>query len=305
LIDQDFAGEGGNPEEADLFYELRNGLLKVAFPVFVDGQAIAKSGYLNQVHRRKELGDFIVRSPYLADALANRMWAHFLGFGFTKPVDDLGPHKPPSHPELLRYLSEQFRAEHYDLRQLMKWIVLSRPYSLSSKPNSSNRSDDPLLGEPPKFSRFYLRQMDAEQLYESLVVATQADRLAGSFEDRERTKNMWLQQFSRTFGTDEGDESTSFNGTIPQVLMMFNGDLIRQATSGSGASLIDAVVNDPKKSNREKVDYLFLAGLSRRATNDEWQLANQFVQARQGNAIEALKDLWWVILNSNEFIFNH
>lgn len=305
LIDQDFAGESRNPAEADLFYELKNGLVKVAFPVFVDGQVLSKSGYLNEVNRREELGRFVVQSPYLATAMANRMWSHFMGFGFTKPVDDLGPHKPPSHPELLDYLADQFRAEKYDLRQLMKWIVLSRPYALSSKSNSSNVKDDPLLGDPPKFSRFYLRQMQAEELYESLLVATQVDRMAGSFEDREAAKSRWLQQFSRTFGTDEGDESTSFNGTIPQVLMMFNGDLIRQATTGSSPTLIDRIVNDPKKSSREKVDYLFLAGLGRKARSDEWNLANQFVAARQGDPVEALKDLWWVILNSNEFIFNH
>ncbi len=305
LVDQDFAGESGNPEEADIFYELRNGLVKVAFPVFVEGQVAKKSGYLNEVNRRVLLGEFMLKSPYLSKAMINRTWAHFLGYGFTKPVDDLGPHKPPSHPEVLDYLADEFRSSQYDVRRLIKWISLSRPYSLSSKPNSTNAKDDPLLGDPPKFSRYYLRQMQAEQLYESLVVATQADNLSGSYEDRERMKNQWLQQFSRTFGTDEGDESTSFNGTIPQVLMMFNGELIRQATGGTNQTLIDLIVNDPKKSNREKVDYLFLAGLARRAKNDEWALANQFVDARRGNAVDALKDLWWVVLNSNEFIFNH
>ncbi len=305
LVDQDFAGESGNPEEADIFYELRNGLVKVAFPVFVEGQVAKKSGYLNEVNRRVLLGEFMLKSPYLSKAMINRTWAHFLGFGFTKPIDDLGPHKPPSHPEVLEYLADEFRSSQYDVRRLIKWISLSRPYSLSSKPNSTNAKDDPLLGDAPKFSRYYMRQMQAEQLYESLVVATQADNLSGSYEERERMKNQWLQQFSRTFGTDEGDESTSFNGTIPQVLMMFNGELIRQATSGTNQTLIDLIVNDPKKSNREKVDYLFLAGLARRAKNDEWALANQFVDARRGNAVDALKDLWWVVLNSNEFIFNH
>jgi hypothetical protein len=306
LIDQDFAGESGNPEEADLFYELRNGLLRVAFPVFVDGQVTKKSGYLAQINRRRELAQFIVDSPYLAQAVVNRTWAHFLGFGFTKPVDDLGPHKPPSHPELMEYLAGEVRAADYDLRGLIKWIVLSRPYALSSKPNRTNDKDDPLLGEAPKFSRFYLRQMQAEQLYESIAVATQAaEQMSASYEERERQKNEWLQQFARTFGTDEGDESVSFNGSIPQVLMMFNGELIRQATSGSGRTLIDEIVLDAKRSNREKVDYLFLAGLARKATNEEWRLATQLVEARQGNAVEGLKDLWWVILNSNEFIFNH
>jgi len=110
LVDEDFAGEGGNPEEAELFYELRNGIMKVAYPVFVDGTEISKTGYLPGtmsdgtpygVNRRKELSQLIKGSPYFTKAIVNRMWGHFLGYGFTKPVDDLGDHNPPSHPELL------------------------------------------------------------------------------------------------------------------------------------------------------------------------------------------------------------
>jgi hypothetical protein len=304
LIDQDYAGESGNPEEADLFYELRNGLVKIAFPVFVDGQKISRTGYLNQVNRRAELGKLVVESPYLAKAVVNRTWAHFLGYGFTKPVDDLGPHNAPSHPELLDYLADEFRGAEYDFRRLVKWIVLSRPYALSSKGNRTNAQDDPQLGDPPKFSRFYLRQMSAEQLYESLMVATAAEKARGSYEERERIKNEWLQQFSRTFGTDEGDESTSFNGTIPQVLMMFNGELIRAATGSGRETLIDSLAADPR-SFKDQVNHLFLAGLARTASAPEMRLAHQFLDARGGDSRSALSDLWWVLLNTNEFIFNH
>ena len=61
------------------------------------------------------------------------MWGHFLGYGFTKPVDDMGPHNPPSHPELLQKLADDFGNSTHDLKQLIRWIVLSEPYSLSSK----------------------------------------------------------------------------------------------------------------------------------------------------------------------------
>ena len=304
LIDQDYAGESGNPEEADAFYELRNGLVKVAFPVFVDGQPIGKSGYLKESHRREALGNLMRQSPYLAQVMVNRTWAHFLGYGFTKPLDDLGPHNEPSHPELLEYLSAEFRAGKYDVRELIRWIVLSRPYGLSSEANDTNGQDDPLLGEPPLFSRFYLRQMSAEQLYESLAIATAAENSSATYEERERLKNQWLQQFARTFGTDEGDETTSFNGTIPQVLMMFNGEMIRAAT-GSGQQTFLDVVARGSGSQKDKLNHLFKAGLSRSATASEARLANQLLEARGGDTGEALRDLWWVILNSNEFIFNH
>ncbi len=304
LADQDFSGESGNIEEADLFFELRNGLIKVAYPVFVDGSSVDRSGYVNVVNRRKVLADKVVESPYFSKVAVNRVWAHFLGYGFTNPVDDLGPHNIPTHPELVEYLAQEFRSNQFDIRKLVSWITLSEPYSLSSRRTKNNESDDPLLGEPPKFTHFYLRQMRAEELYESLVVATQAGAASGNYEQQEAQKSNWLRQFSQAFGTDEGDETTTFNGTIPQVLMMFNGDLIKQATSPKGG-LIDRLVNDPKMDDKDRVEYLFLAGLGRKPSRDEAALAKQFYHARSGDVREALTDLWWVVLNSNEFIFNH
>ena len=85
--------------------------------------------------------------------------------------------------------------------------------------------------------------MEAEQLYESMMVATAAIELQGSYEERERKKNTWLGQFNQAFGTDEGQESTSFNGTIPQVLMLFNGDMVKQAIDTKKGSLIDNQVD--------------------------------------------------------------
>ena len=95
-----------------LFYELRNGLSKAAYPVFVDGTKLeSDSGFVADVDRRTELAKLIVGSEYLAKALVNRMWAHFLGYGFTKPIDDMGPHNPPTHPELLDALAAEFKSQ--------------------------------------------------------------------------------------------------------------------------------------------------------------------------------------------------
>ncbi|GIW93473.1 MAG: hypothetical protein KatS3mg110_1514 [Pirellulaceae bacterium] len=303
LVDEDFPGENNDPSSAAIFYELRNATTSVAYPVFIDGTKIPESGYVSQVNRRKELARLMLQSEYLDKAIVNRYWGHFLGYGFTKPVDDLGPHNPPSHPELLDFLARQFREHSYDLKELIRWIVLSEPYGLSSRVTSGNESDDPLLGEPPKFSRFYVRQMQAEQLYESLITATQAGR-QGSYEEQERRKNEWLRQFVTAFGNDEGEEATMFNGSIPQVLMMMNGELIRQALSLQPGSFLHQVVtsNDPPA---KKINYLFQAGLARNATRTEIDIANKLLLARQGKVEEALQDIWWAILNSNEFILIH
>ncbi len=305
LVDRDFAGEGQTPTEAEIYYELRSGELEVAYPVFVDGAAIPRSGLVKDVVRREELGRLMVSSPLLAKTLVNRMWGHFLGFGFTKPVDDLGPHNPPSHPELLDALADEFRTSSFDIKALIRWLTLSQPYGLSSRTNSTNVAlDDPALGEPPKFSRFYLRQMQAEQLYESLLVATEAHKSRGDEAGQEEAKREWLRQFTIAFGNDEGGETTTFNGTIPQALVMFNGDFIRQAVALEPGNLLRTVAESEGKP-LDKMNYLFEAGLARRATREEIDVANQLLVARQGNMAAAMQDLWWAVLNSNEFIMNH
>ncbi|HTN74048.1 MAG TPA: DUF1553 domain-containing protein, partial [Pirellulaceae bacterium] len=304
LINQDFGGEGGNAEEAEIFYELRNGLMKVAYPTFVDGTEIGKSGFVSDINRRNELGKLIINSPAMDQAIANRMWQHFLGYGFTKPVDDMGPHNPPSHPALLEYLGKEIRQNSFNLKELMKWIVLSEPYSLSSRATPSNVKDDPLLGETPKFTHFYLRQMRAEELYESLLVATEAHKTSRSYEEQEKMKREWLAQFVVAFGTDEGDEATTFNGTIPQALMMFNGDLIKQATNIEKGSFLGKVAASSMKP-ADKISFLFMSGLGRKPNAMELDVANKLLVARKGDVPSALQDMWWAVLNSNEFIMNH
>ena len=313
LVDEDFRGEGGNPEQAELYYELRNGLMKVAYPVFIDGTAISASGYLPGVmedgtrfgiHRRRELAGLIAASPLFPRAQVNRLWGHFLGHGFTRPVDDLGDHNPPSHPELLTGLADRFREHSFNTKELVRWIVLSRPYGLSSKASKGNATDDPATGEPPRFSRFYLRQMRAEELYQSLLTATEADAADAKGEKASRPKDQWLAQFIIAFGTDEGDDATTFNGSIPQVLMMFNGGLMKTATAAGEGGFLDRTVQGERK-NAARLQRLYMAALARKPSRTEIAAATRLVEARQGDAVGALQDVWWAVLNSNEFILNH
>ncbi len=303
LIDQDFAGESNDPENAIVFYELRNGLTKVAEPVFTDGTAIETSGFVSEVNRREELARLMLGSEFLDKMIVNRMWSMFLGFGFTKPVDDLGPHNPASHPEVLTQLAADFRKSSYDLKELITWITLSRPYQLAAVLGSNNDIDDPSMGEMPKFSRFYLRQMSAEQLYASLVAATDA-KSEGSYEEQEMQRRQWLAQFVVAFGTDEGDEATTFNGSIPQALMLFNGELTRKATSTQTGSFLDRI-SKSGRSPQDRVHELFMSGLARRATRNESMVASKLLVARGGDEKAMLEDMWWAVLNSNEFIMQH
>jgi hypothetical protein len=315
IENRDFKGEGNNPNKAEIYYELRNGTLKVAYPVFIDGTSLASiykdkgedfgdHGALKDVNRREELAKMILASREFDRAITNRMWAHFLGHGFTKPIDDIGPHNPPSHPELLDALGKSFRDEGFDLKKLMRWIALSEPYSLSSQIGSRNADDDPALGAKPMFSRFYMRQMEAEQLYESLIVATGADNTY-SKKDASDMREKWLKQFNNAFGTDDNDESTTFNGSIPQALALMNGELVKRATGNQPGSMLAKVAMDPKRDNADKINYLYLAGLSRKPTKQELNISNELLISRKGNVDTALQDIWWAVLNTNEFILIH
>jgi hypothetical protein len=146
--------------------------------------------------------------------------------------------------------------------------------------------------------------MRAEELYESLLVATQAHKSRGSYEEQERQKDQWLQQFVLAFGTDEGDETTTFNGTIPQALMMMNGDLVKKAIQTEPGTFLHTLATGPLKP-QEKVQYLFEAAVARRPTSAELALANQLLVARKGDVAGALADMFWAVLNSNEFILQH
>ncbi len=343
LVERDFYGEGrrrmsltslapGQAEAAETYYELRNGKLKVAYPVFLDGTALADvfedrgddhgdSGRVELVNRRQELVNLIAASPEFARSAVNREWGRFFGNGFTRPVEDMGEHNPPSHPELLDALGDAFRESGYDLNRLARWIVLSEAYGLDSRAGRSNADDEPSLGRTPLFSRFYVRQLSAEQIYESLLSATRADE-GLSAERRDAARNRWLRQFTTAFGNDENGEATSFNGSIPQALALMNSDLMRKATelkwtkrdtpkSASEytgkrpAGFLASIAADRSLSNADRVEKLYLAALARRPDRKELALCNKLLVAREGKAAEALRDVWWALLNSNEFILQH
>lgn len=305
LVDRDYVGSSGDPEDAEVYYETRLGLLKVAYPTFIDGTKIGPSGLLAEVNRRDRLAELMVASPEFALAQVNRVWGQFLGYGFCMPIDDMGPHNPPSHPELFRQLARDFVTSGFDTRRLIRWIVLSDAYALSSRMLPENARDNPDIGETPQFSHFYVRQMRPEELFESLLTATQVDKIIAADRDaREKRRHDWLQQFVIAFGTDENDETTTFNGTIPQALMMMNGELMIQATNIEPGGFLYQVAT-AATTDRQKIQHLYLAALARKPTTAEVQMAQQLWIARQGDTAAALQDVWWALLNCNEFIMNH
>ena len=289
-----------------VYYEKRSGMMQVAFPRFQGHEVDPGVG----VDRRAELAKLITEPAdgepaQLAQAMVNRTWSHFFGYGFTRPVDDMGPHNPASHPELLKRLAREFVAANYDVKQLVRWIVSTEAYQLSSQYGDKNKIDDPAAGEMPLFSHMYLKSMQAEQLYDSLIVASNAHQSGnGSWSAQEEQRRRWMQQFVVAFDNDENDESTTFNGTIPQALMMMNSELIDKACSVERGSFLFEQMSSPG-AEPQKINDLYLAALTRKPTKAELTKMQKAL-ARYGAAkLNGYQDMFWALLNSNEFIFIH
>ena len=125
-----------------------------------------------------------------------------------------------------------------------------------------------------------------------------------NWDQAEQQRQRWMRPFVVAFNTDENDEVTTFNGTIPQALMMMNGELVQKATSAERGSFLNRVLGE-KGSDTIRVRRLFLSTLTREPTRRESNAAIQLIKAQRDKPVGAYQDLFWALLNSNEFIFNH
>ncbi len=290
-------------EGGPIYYETQKGLMKVAFPRF-EGRVIDPSPATN---RRQELARIMTEGdqPQLAAAFVNRLWAHLIGAGFTRPVDDMGPHNPPSHPELLKALADEFLRSGYDVKQLVRVICASEAYQLSTKPASQGMTDDPSNGELPTFARTYLKPMSPEQLYDSLITATRVQQTGVSnWELAEKQRQTWMDQFVVSLENDENDEQETLAGTYAQALQMMNGDLMEKALALTPQTFLGSVVRN-KSSEADKIRQLCVAALSRPPTAKELPAMQKLVRENGRPTPAGYQDLLWALLNTNEFTLVH
>ncbi len=292
--------------EGPVYYETRQGVMQVAYPTYFS--ETVESGLSSD--RRTEFAELVCHTDLdhqLARAMVNRTWGHFMGYGFTRPIDDMGPHNVPSHPEVLDRLTEEFVAGGYNIKELIRIICQTEAYHLTSQFNESNQIDNPAAGEVPLFSHMYVKTLQAEQLYDSLIVATNAHQSGqAGYDQAEEQRAMWMQEYLRIFGGgNETSEPTLFAGSIPQALLMMNGELVQRAISAERGGYLYTVLADARyRSDAARIQALFISALGRMPTRNE---ANTFQQGLRGVAdpLAAYQDLYWALLNSNEFVLNH
>lgn len=297
------------------FFETRQGLTKATFPAWEETRFDPEKN--PDINLRSELANILTSGdkPQIARAFVNRVWKHFTGESFTPAVDEMGPHVAVSHPDLLDGLSREFVRSGYNVKHLIRAICRSDVYNLSSQATEDNEDlDAPEIGLDPLFTRAYVKQMTAEQLFDSLLIATQANAVFGSdWTAASQRRDRWQKQFVMAFNTDENDEADLFNGTIPQALMMMNSDLIRRAVTDRNGYLAD-VLRRRDTGESAKIQAISLAALSRRPSKSELtavrRMISENVSTRRGvDAVTArqnsMQDLFWAYLNSNEFILIH
>ncbi|MDB5306236.1 MAG: hypothetical protein JWO38_438 [Gemmataceae bacterium] len=253
---------------------------------------------------RRELADWLTRpdNPYFANNLANRMWAHFFGVGIVDPVDEPGDNNPPSHPQLLDALGKAFAAGKFDNRLLVRAITRTRAYQ------STSRLTHPTQADSKRFARMNVKGLTPAQLFDSLVVAT-GHREPGvmktntfpGFVQPGNPRSLFLNRFATS------EKTTEKNTTILQALMLMNGAFVDGQTGADRSEILGAVVDVPGWETSQRVEALFLTALARRPTPEELEKFSSYVDrgGATGDKKKALGDVFWVLLNGPEFLFNH
>jgi hypothetical protein len=248
---------------------------------------------------REALVDWLTapENPYFSRALVNRMWAHFFGVGLVEPLDEMsGAGHQASHPAVLDELARAFVQHNYDVRWLIRAITATKVYQLSSA--RSHQSQD----DPRQFARMALRGLTGEQLYDSLAQAT------GFQEAQPQGRRLIIggprEEFVTKFSSSE--RPTEAQTSILQALTLMNGRVITMATSVRRSETLQAIVDSPFLDLPAKIETLYLASLSRKPTATELaRLKSHVEKAGPDGRDDALADVFWVLLNSAEFVVNH
>jgi hypothetical protein len=278
---------------------------RVVQAVFLDG---SEPRWKYKVAARVTLAEWTTRAdnPYFARATVNRLWAYLFGVGLVEPFDEMvGGTARDSHPELLDELARNFAAHQFDLKYLLRAIALSRAYQLSSAGSATEAPESHL------FARMTVRGLTPVQLYDSVAQAIGVPNVsgAGSNPFNNTPRSRFLSRFANT-----GDRAIDVQMSILQALTLMNGDFVKEATSAERGRTLAAVLDAPFLDTTSRLDTVYLAALSRLPRPAERSrmlhhleaaaLAGQAPAERRQRYDQAFTDVFWVLLNSGEFVLN-
>ncbi|MEX0641182.1 MAG: DUF1549 and DUF1553 domain-containing protein [Pirellulales bacterium] len=247
-------------------------------------------------------------NPFFARTMVNRLWAHFLGRGIVHPLDDARSTNPPSNPELLDALAQEFVASGFDVKHLIRVITSSYAYGLESAPHPGN------AGDTQTFARFLPRRLTAEVLLDGISQVLDVPTEFAGFPVGTRAIELpdenvaahFLDVFGRPARMSACECERVDAPALTQALELVNSvEIERKLTAKTGYAQRLA---DSDKSHADLATEVFLRVLARRPRPDEFKAAVDFLASEPAGRIhraDACRSLLWSLLATNEFLFNH
>jgi hypothetical protein len=256
--------------------------------------------------RRAVLADWITApdNPWFARNLVNIVWAHFFGNGIVQPVDDARVSNPPANPELQDELARRFVAYHYDFKKLVRDLCLSQAYQRTSRTNPTNELDH------RNFSHAEVRRVRAEVLLDVLSQVTETPNKFPGLPKGARAvqiadgnvSNYFLETFGRATRATVCSCEVKMEPNLSQALHLLNGEDTTQRIHDGG--VVKRLLAAGKKPD-EIVSELFVRCLTRRPKDDELSGLVAKLPSDPAQLETGLEDVFWALLNSKEFAFNH
>jgi hypothetical protein len=254
---------------------------------------------------RQALAEWVTsdNNPFFPRVIVNRVWADLMGRGLVEPVDDLRATNPPSNAELLDALADEFRRQRYDLKRLLKTILTSHVYGLSSQPTDRN------LADTRNYSRHYRQRLRAEVLLDAICDVTGVPESFQAMPPGARAAQLWTFRaqsvFLDSFGRPDPNqdppcERTSDTSVVQALHLMNSEGLHRKVTSDAGRA---AKLAAGPMTPAEIVDEVYLLAYARLPDAEEKKVCLALFDRAGADRRRALEDLLWALMNTPEFVF--
>lgn len=292
---------------------------KIVKPTLLDGQPISKA---DKDDPRRKFALWVTSHPFFAEALVNRMWNYLFGRGLVNPVDDFRSNNPATHPNLLKALAHDFRRHGHDLKQLLRRIVTSRTYQLSSNPSSSlpfnpkkqNYQTSSNKNDTINYSHFIPKPLEAEILLDAI---SQVTGVPESFKNNSggqaplgtraihlEVPDIYPSDFLEMYGKPNRNLVPEIRSapSLTQALHMLVGPTYTEKIANKTSRLGKFIKNQTPHS--KVIQELYLIALSRFPSKTELTRLEAAISSRPSKK-EAWEDLMWGLISSREFAFNH
>jgi hypothetical protein len=287
-----------NSRSGEVRHPVGNRVMK---PKFLGGEVPDLKGQDRRVAMANWLAS--AENPFFATNLANMVWAHFFGRGIIDEVDDVRVSNPPANAKLLKELGRRFTDYKYDFKRLVRDICTSRTYQLATQTNASNKSDI------RNFSHSSLRRIRSEILLDCITQVTGTSNKFRGLPKGARavqiadgsTTNYFLQAFGRAKRETVCSCEVQMEPNLSQALHLMNGDTVERKVKDG--RLVETRL-EGKKTPAEIIEELYIRCFCRKPDEKERAGLDTLLKSAP-NQKEFLEDLFWSLLNSREFLFNH